>query len=878
MSDDKNHVKRRDISLREKRQAAIATKVVSDMNASRDYDNAGNRKGKPAPQNLLTNAAQRTASVIRDVDSMMQLLPDIQLSAHILVSSILSPKDMGAPELAFHFGSDLEDQDLASRLIKVIGDYFTEDYKINESLSSMLHQILFQTGSHAQLIVPESSLDQLINSRGRISLENISSYVQKGDDSLFVRPLGILGDDPKVDKSKQSNDHSNESSMTLESFINYTPQSRSDGYSDIGKYITVIDNPDAIKMSKMFDKLRKDHVKSAYAEHAVFSIEKHKKKEKAQLDYGKTDREIEERLDAHRDRRTETYVELKTKDETDRENIGHPMVMKLPSECVIPAHVPSDPERHIGYFVLLDQFGNPLNMATMTDHYHDLQQSFQNSNSENILKNMLRDMRGGDYNITSGNFAEQIQQSTQVFSDIIERSLLKRLRTGVGHGNVELGRPSEVYEIMFARTLQRKRTQMLFVPSEMMSYMAFYYNKNGVGKSLLEETRVLGSMRVVLMFANTMAAIRNSTSRTELGINFDPEDTDPLSTASQVKDAFMRARAESFPLGEGSPSAIIDYLQKAAVDVVYSGHEGLPNMQVTTSDKQTSRTIVDRDLDDALRRQHIMGLGLSPETVDTSSNIDFATTAVQSSLLLSKRVAIYQARFEEMVSDFIRKFTISSETLFTRLKREANKKPEVTEDSVDKENKAVGDDELTEFIENFIESIYVTLPRPDALSLQAKVSAFDEYTRSLDEALSAYISDAFMIHDEDNDLRDFLDQMKNAVKALYQRRWLRENNMLTELEELIDVDEEGKPLFNFDEQHSAHVDAILANLDSYVERARKRRHDRMKRQEEDKSKYEEVESTEPESSAGGDGDTGDTGDTDTGDDGGELSDDDFVNI
>lgn len=874
MSDDKDRVKRRDISLREKRQAALATKVVSDLNSPRDYDAAGNRKGRPAAQATLTNTAQRTASIIRDVDSMMQLLPDIQLSAHILVSSILSPKDMGAPELAFHYGSDLEDQDMASRLIKIITDYFTEDYKINDSLSSMLHQILFETGSYAQLIVPESSLDQLINSRGRISLESISPYMQRGETDFYVRPLGILGDDRPRAKTTNNGSQSTESSMTLESFINYTPEARKDGYADIGEYITVIDNPDAVKMSKMFEKLRKDHVKSAYAEHAVFSIEKYKKSERSRLNYGKTDREIEERLDAHRDRRTETYIELKTASETDRENIGHPMVMKLPSECVIPAHVPSDPERHIGYFVLLDQFGNPLNMAMMTDHYQDLQQSFQNSNNENILKNMMRDMRGGDYNINGGNVAEQIQQSTQVFSDIIERSLLKRLRSGVGHGNVELGRPSEVYEIMFARTLQRKRTQMLFVPSEMMSYMAFYYNKNGVGKSLLEETRVLGSMRVVLMFANTMAAIRNSTSRTELGISFDPEDTDPLSTASQVKDAFMRARAESFPLGEGSPSAIIDYLQKAAVDVVYSGHEGLPNMQVTTSDKQTSRTIVDRDLDDALRRQHIMGLGLSPETVDTSANIDFATTAVQSSLLLSKRVAIYQARFEVMLSDFIQKFTKSSETLFTKLKREVNKHNDSDDKlKVESDDKTIDESEVIEFIEDFIDSIYVSLPRPDALSLQSKMAAFDEYTRSLEEALNAYISDEFMIHEEDSDLRDFLSQMKNAVKALYQRRWLRDNNMLSELEELTVVDDDGKPSFDFDVQHSSHVDAILANLDNYIERARERRHQRMKRQEEDKQKYEEVDSSEA---------TGDTDETSTTDDGvdnsadDELSDSDFI--
>lgn len=52
------------------------------------------------------------------------------------------------------------------------------------------------------------------------------------------------------------------------------------------------------------------------------------------------------------------------------------------------------------------------------------------------------------------------------------------------------------------------------------------------------------------MFANTMASIRNSTSRTELGIQLDPNDTDPMSTIDQVRDAFMRSRSELYPLGK----------------------------------------------------------------------------------------------------------------------------------------------------------------------------------------------------------------------------------------------------------------------------------------------------------------------------------------
>jgi hypothetical protein len=818
---EKNDKQRRvDFDSRAKRQHAVVSKIVTDKTRAQGYDGEGNRKPITPPRSVLNAVSDRTASVTRDIESMEQLLPDIELAAQILVSSILSPKDMGAPNLNFTYMTTFEDEDLGGKLLKVVSDYFTEDYRINEQLSEILHDILFRKGSYPRMIIPESSLDQIINDRGRVSMESIRPFVNADD--MSVSNLGLLGDSTKQGREKTvGKDDSKLSMESLFGTIHGTGRNVPK-YSAIMSTITVIDNPDAVKMPNLYRKISSDKTTSTLASRfmtleARRKDEKEKKQKKRNeqprektIDYGKNDRAIERNMDSGRAHEMETVVELRTKYNSDREMIGHPMVVHLSTEAVIPAHIPSNPKEHIGYFVLLDQFGNPISTSTATDHYRDLQASFQSSAQENQVTAVLKELRGNaDLGDGGQSTVQSIHEATTAFADVIERNLLDRMRKGMGHDSIELARPNDVYQIMLWRTMQRKHTQMLYVPAELMSYMAFYYNNQGVGKSLLEESRILGSIRVMLMFANTMASIRNSTSRTELGIELDPNDTDPMSTIDQVRDAFMRSRSEQYPLGEGDPAAVVKYLQQSGVDVVYSGHPGLPEMRVETNERSPGKVLMDRDLEENLRHQHIMSLGLSPETVDTSTGIDFATTLVNSSLLLSKRVALYQRGFEDMQNDFVRKYTQNSETLITKLLA-----------AIDEHGDADAKNEPMDTVDAFIAAMEVELPKPDSATLETQMESFRSYSDALDMAMDAWISDEFAILDAEGDVAQYLREMRSAVKAHYQRRWLRENNVLPELEEITEMTEGGDAMYNFAESQGKHMEAVLKSMHDYLEKAK----------------------------------------------------------
>ena len=231
------------------------------------------------------------------------------------------------------------------------------------------------------------------------------------------------------------------------------------------------------------------------------------------------------------------------------------------------------------------------------------------------------------------------------------------------------------------------------------------------------------------------------------------------------------------------------------------------------------------------------------------------TTRVNSSLLQSKRVAFYQRGYEEMNGDFIRKYTTNSETLLTKLV-----------EVVEKHGDADAKEDAMATVEAFIEQIEVELPKPDSATLETQMESFRNYSDALDMAIDAWISDEFAMMDAEGDMANNIRPLRAAVKAHFQRRWLRENNVFPELEEITQVDDKGEALFKFGELQDSHMSAVLSFVADYMEKARKaaaKRDEKLAKQQEELGDYAPSEG----------GDAGGFGGGGFGDSGGGFGDD-----
>jgi hypothetical protein len=92
--------------------------------------------------------------------------------------------------------------------------------------------------------------------------------------------------------------------------------------------------------------------------------------------------------------------------------------------------------------------------------------------------------------------------------------------------------------------------------------------------------------------------------------------------------------------------------------------------------------------------------------------------------------------------------------------------------------------------------------------------------------------------DAEGDLANYLRELREAIIAYYKRRWLRENNVMPELEEMTDVDDKGKATFNFGELHADHMKSIMAFVEDYLKDAREASLKRERKAEKEQERLE----------------------------------------
>src|SRR5690606_10355493 len=126
------------------------------------------------------------------------------------------------------------------------------------------------------------------------------------------------------------------------------------------------------------------------------------------------------------------------------------------------------------------------------------------------------------------------EEMMRMFSEIMEKDLVERFKNGIFGTGIVISRTEDFYKLMFSRSMRKQQTRVLFVPKSMMSYFANDYDKNGVGKSLLHDVRILAALRTVLLFAHVNGEIKNSLAMTKLMIELDPEDPQPEVTVEEI--------------------------------------------------------------------------------------------------------------------------------------------------------------------------------------------------------------------------------------------------------------------------------------------------------------------------------------------------------
>jgi len=685
-----------------------------------------------------------------------------------------------------------------SYLIESIKTYVKSNYDITNNLNTIIREALFLKGAYAEAIIPESSLDEIINPEyindGEVSVEDYidnvtkdyssaNAYVVDETDSLSIELFHDGGSIQVDDITKED--------------IKDLPVSISDN-------IGILRATEA--MFKVIDKKTED---------ADVSNESLKVEIKLDLDnLFKRKEDNEENI---------PFVKVKEDGETSRRSIGAPLVMKIAVESVIPVHVTGDPSKHVGYFIMLDDKGAPItirkeNVSTV-DEIDNLAKSKDNK------LNIIKKAKDALYGITKKD--PTIGEMEEIYGAILTEKITKSLRNGKYGDLVSINKNNDVYRVMLSRTLKNRKTRLLYVPEANFQYYAFEYRDNGTGKSLLEKVSVLFSIRAINLFARMMANIKNSVTTTEVSATLDDNDIEPTKTMEHIMSEALKTRQTQLPLGVTKIDDLVDWTQKVGFKFNFKG-PGLPDMDINVSDESTSKVVPDTDLDEMIQEHIIMSFGLTVDMVQSGYDPEFATAILSNNILLAKRVIQLQDKLTPQITKHISKLLNNDGTIKAMLTRVIENnitaiKRYILKD-IPKENKAgikllSNKENLVKYVlDQYLNNLEITLPKPAVQETENMKDAFEKYVSTLDDYLELIISEDALPEEFLGEMSGKLDTVKTIMKTILVKKWMADNGYMPEITKFLTLDEDGKPELDLLEDYNDYAEALSAALIPFLKR------------------------------------------------------------
>ena len=801
------------------------TKGEQTRDAIEDQDSITNRDHDL----FLRSSLSESISRIRDNKNILELLPDTKLALEIIIGTMLAPKDMSRPTLTYKLDTETFDH-RAAVLSNYIADYFKGTYKLEDKLEDMLWDILGRTGSYPIAVLPETAVDYMINSNAKVTLEHIKVGVYENGDAL--PSMGYIGSQP-TDKNVSVED------MSLIDFVKSTTAKHSgaaatDHILDSQLLLSVVDNFDALKLPILKNKIARQASQEAIAsrratvnrkelmDHRVASVESIKVINPS--DFKRTEKEKRDLAQLYPDRQfvSTPILRVRTRDTLQRETVGHPLILKLPTEAVIPVYSPNDVKEHIGYFVALDPAGNAIKISELDNMYRMLQTS---SNAvvggSGVMSYLLQSSQNANapsnLDVSKMGMTEGLSRASYIYQEMVEKQLLERIALGnVGTG-YSLGNLETPMLMMLGRSLAGKHTQLLYIPVDVLSYMAVDYDHFGLGKTLLDDSKLLASLRSMNMIVNSIASSKNAITKRVLDVALDPAEKNPQKALKIIVQEYVKGTQGEYPL-TNNPVDQINYLQKAGVQVRTQDHPRLPNTNVGVDYLDNQYKPIDTNYDDWLKKLHMQGIGISPEIIEGAGSADFATQTVLANALTARRIDLLSRKFSEALSEFVRTYVYNSSILMDGLM----KLIETNSIRLQKSNGA----ELTkeEVVVYVLRSLQVELPPADTTKVKEQKEAFDTQNEFYEESLKHFYSEEWLSEEEIGRLGG-MEQIGRTVKYMkshFMRKWMKSNGVATELFDLISVGQDGKPMIDFAQEKNDHMEGIVKAIMPMVQSDMKR--------------------------------------------------------
>lgn len=755
--------------------------------------------GHPIPSyGALDANLAKTISDRRDIKNILEMNPNAQLAIDICVNGTLSPNNTLDSQLQYKSSYDKLGP-VKSVLLQKIREIMNAQVELEDILPTVLKDAKYDVGSYALLVVPTGRIRDMIKAEKMDEARNEQKILKFesmiNDLSNVKKPL--LADKRYLEPSALS--------FKLED-IGLEPTAK----VDISNLITVHSDLEIVRLSKMRERLiERDAVDGCLDSLDSFS-DYDAKKDMAELadkykQEGLDDSVISDALNRARSFSFDDVVSLSP--DVDPDGIDMAVHMHVPHESIFVMHKPGSPEEHVGYYIALDMSGNPISvedeLGTYTPNYTG---TFGNDATNSSMAGQTN-FAGGNTELgfsglnNSSIQGRRISDKTALFSKVTEKQLIDKIKSGYfKHHDISLAEHKDLMQTMFQRLLSNKQTQLIFVPASLMTYIAFEYDENGNGISLIIKHKNIGVLNSILTLANTLSAINNTIDYKEVRVKFDDDELDFSKTTDMIIGNLVRSSSmNGSRLLSTDVYKQFDYLGTRGYQLAFEDHPSFPGTSVEINNLDRERAAPDVDVMEKNEALLIQSLGSTPEVVDMARNVEFASSYFQSNLQAARRAIADQKILTKFLDKFIKIYLLNSPLALKWMIKEIDKSR--------KENPDIRGVKTIELVRGFINSVTTHLPKPDMVKVELLDKAIQEQEKLVDHILKYTIGEeALQGEDVGEHLEATLEAIRRKIKAVIMRDYLASNNMFNE--GIVSA------IFNNDEEE---LDAAMSRIEAQQE-------------------------------------------------------------
>lgn len=749
----------------------------------------------PSPGALDANLT-KTITDRKDIKNILEMNPNAQLAIDICVNGTLSPNNTLDSQLQYKSSYDKLGA-LKSPLLQKIREVMNEYTELEDNLPTILRDAKYDVGSYALLVVPTGQIKDMIQSERIHEASTTRDVVYK-----FESVINDLSNG-KYKKGGFRNSHymdPGKLEIKLED-IGLKP----DPSATTGD-ITVHANLEVIRFNKMREdaigRLDADGCIDGLDEFSTYDVVKDVKSWKQE---DLSSYQIAKSLQRSHSFSYDDVVTLEPR--TDFESVEIPIHMHVPHESMFVLHKPGTPEEHVGYYIAMDMSGNPISVDGELNTYNPNYSGQFGNDSANSAMAGQTNFAGGNLEMGYSGYADnsmmgrRLSDKTALFTKVMEDRLLKKIQSGYfKNADVSLAEHRDLMQLMMTRFLSNKQTQLVFVPKSLLTYIAFEYDENGNGISLIIKHKNIGVLNSILTLANTLAAINNTIDYKEVRVKFDDDELDFSKTTEAIIGNLVRSTTmNGNKLLNTDVNRQVDYLGMKGYQLSFEDHPSFPGTSVEINTLDRERTAPDAEIIEKNETLLIQALGSTPEVVDMARNVEFASSYFQSNLQAARRAIADQKILTKFLNKFIQIYVLNAPIILKWMIIEIDKSR--------KDNPELRGIKTTQVVKEFIKSITVHLPKPDMVKVELLDKAIQQQEVLVDHILKYTIGEeALDGADVGADLEATLEAVRRKIKAVIMRDYLASNNMFNE--GIINA------IYNSDEEE---LDSAMSRLESQQE-------------------------------------------------------------